>query len=71
MTLTSIVVNLLPVILVIGVWLFFMGRMKKAVPGVEAQTRFWADYLEETRQLNRNLDRVATALEARNEAAKP
>lgn len=70
MTFTSVIVNFLPVILVIGVWWFFMSRMKKAVPGVDAQTRFWADYLEETRQLNRTLERVAVALEERNAAER-
>lgn len=68
MTLTSIIVNFLPVVFVIGVWLFFMSRMKKATPGADAQTRFWADYLEETQRTNSNLERIAAALEARIEA---
>ena len=64
-TLTSIIINLLPIILVVGVWVFFMSRMKKATPAVDAHVAYMAAHLEETKQLNRTLERIASVLEAR------
>ena len=65
MTITAIIINLLPIILVIGVWIFFMSRLKKATPAVNAQLAYMDAHLEETKQINRTLERIATALEAR------
>lgn len=65
MTITAIIINLLPIILVIGVWIFFMSRLKKATPAVNAQLAYMEAHLEETKQINRTLERIATALEAR------
>jgi hypothetical protein len=45
-----------------------MSRMKKATPAVEAHIAYMAAHLEETRQLNRTLERIASALEARRPA---
>lgn len=70
-SLVSIFLNFLPILLVIGVWWFFMSRLKRAgTPMADAQKAFMAEHLEETRRLNLTLERIATALETRGGADK-
>ena len=62
----GIVIQLLPILLLIGVWIFFMARMRGPNSAAAKQLQYLADNLEESRQLNRTLERVAIALERRN-----
>ena len=72
MTLTGIFLNLLPIILLIGVWIFFMVAMRKGTPQqrqtIDAHQAYMTAHLEETRQMNRTLERIAAALEERRDA---
>lgn len=63
---TGIVFNMLPILLLIGVWIFFMKRMSKASPAVNTQLECMTAQLEETRRMNQTLERIATALERRS-----
>jgi ATP-dependent Zn protease len=65
MDIVSILINCLPVVLLIGVWIFFMGRMKKGVPTTNS---YMVAHLEETQRTNALLERIAVALEARRDA---
>ena len=68
MSVTAMIINFLPIVLLIGVWIFFMGRMRKATPAVETQLACMTAQLEETRRMNQTLERIAIALEARQDA---
>jgi ATP-dependent Zn protease len=68
MSLTGIVFNFLPIILLIGVWIFFMKRMSKAAPAVTTQLDCMTAQLEETKRMNQTLERIAMALEERRSA---
>ena len=68
MSITAILINMLPIVLLIGVWIFFMKRMSKASPAVKTQLECMTAQLEETRRMNQTLERIATALEARQSA---
>jgi ATP-dependent Zn protease len=68
MSITAILINMLPIILLIGVWIFFMIQMKKRTPAADAQQAYMASHLEETRRMNLTLERIATALEERRGA---
>jgi len=69
MTLTGIFLNLLPILLLIGVWIFFMVAMRKGSPQqrqtLDANQAYITAHLEEVRQMNRTLERIATTLEDR------
>jgi len=56
-------------LLLIGVWLFYMGRYRRTQQGqleYMAQVKVYVtDHLEETRRINQNLERIAKALEDR------
>jgi ATP-dependent Zn protease len=67
MTVTGMIMNLLPIILLIGVWIFFMRQMKKS-PAVDAQLACMTAQVEETRRMNQTLERIAVALEERRGA---
>ena len=68
MSVTAMIINILPIILLIGVWILFMGRLKKAGPAVETQLSCMTAQLEETRRMNQTLERIAVALEERRSA---
>lgn len=68
MSLTAIFFNMLPILLLIGVWIFFMKRMSKASPAVTTQLDCMTAQLEETRRMNQTLERIAAALEERRGA---
>ena len=68
MSITAILINMLPIVLLIGVWIFFMKRMSKASPAVKTQLECMTAQLEETRRMNQTLERIATALEERQSA---
>ncbi len=68
MNLTTIFINMLPILLLIGVWIFFMKRMSKASPAVKTQLECMTAQLEETRRMNQALERIAVALEDRRGA---
>ena len=68
MSITAILINMLPIVLLIGVWIFFMKRMSKAAPAVTTQLECMTAQLEETRRMNQTLERIATALEERQSA---
>jgi ATP-dependent Zn protease len=67
MTVTGMFFNLLPIILLIGVWIFFMRQIKKS-PTVDAQLACMTAQIEETRRMNQTLERIAVALEERRDA---
>jgi len=56
-------------LLLIGVWLFYMGRYRRTQQGqleyMEQVKVYVTDHLEETRRINQNLERIAKALEDR------
>lgn len=58
-----------PMLLLIGVWLFFMRRMRgtqqKQQDYMAAVNGYVTEHLAETRRLNQNLERIANALERR------
>lgn len=62
---TEIAVQLLPILLLIGVWIFFMARMRGPNSTASKQLKYLADNLEESRRLNTALERIADALERR------
>jgi len=68
MSITAILINMLPIVLLIGVWIFFMKRMGKASPAVTTQLECMTAQLAETRRMNQTLERIATALEERRSA---
>lgn len=68
MSIITILINMLPIILLIGVWIFFMTQMKKGTPATDAQQAYMAAHLDETRRMNLTLERIATALEERRGA---
>lgn len=68
MSITGVILNFLPIILLIGVWIFFMKRMSKASPAVTTQLDCMTAQLEETRRMNQTLERIAVALEERRGA---
>jgi ATP-dependent Zn protease len=65
MSVTKIFFDLLPIILLIGVWIFFMRRMSHAKPAVDTQLACMTAQVEETRRMNQTLERIAVALEER------
>jgi ATP-dependent Zn protease len=65
MSVTKIFFDLLPIILLIGVWIFFMRRMSNAKPAVDTQLACMTAQVEETRRMNQTLERIAVALEER------
>jgi ATP-dependent Zn protease len=67
-SLVSVFLNCLPILLLIGVWIFFMRQMKKGKPAVETQLACMQAQVEETRRMNATLERIATALEERRGA---
>ena len=63
----EILINWFPMLLLIGVWLYFIGRMRKGPYG-----KFQAEcievmrtQIEATRRQTESLERIATALERR------
>jgi ATP-dependent Zn protease len=68
MSVTKIFFDLLPIILLIGVWIFFMRRMSKAKPAIDTQLACMTAQVEETRRMNQTLERIAVALEERRGA---
>lgn len=68
MSIIPILINMLPILLLIGIWIFFMIQMKKRTPGADAQQAYMTAHLEETRRMNQTLDRIAVALEDRRGA---
>ena len=68
MTATGILLNSLPILLLIGVWIFFMIQIKKKNPAVDTQLACMTAQVEETKRMNQTLERIATALEARRDA---
>ena len=68
MSVTKIFFDLLPIILLIGVWIFFMRRMSSAKPAVDTQLACMTAQVEETRRMNQTLERIAVALEERRGA---
>ena len=69
-TLIEIAISWGPMLLLIGVWLFFMRRYRGTQQGqleYMAEVKVYVtEHLAETRRLNQNLERIANALE-RNE----
>jgi len=68
-TLIKIIISWGPMLLLIGVWLFYMGRYRRTQQGqleyMEQVKVYVTDHLEETRRINQNLERIAKALEDR------
>jgi hypothetical protein len=58
-----------PVALLIGVWLFFMRRYRGTLQNQQEYTAlvktYVTEHLAETQQINKNLQRIADALERR------
>jgi ATP-dependent Zn protease len=67
-TVTDLLLQFLPILLLIGVWVFFMRKINKAAPAISAEQANGAAQLEELRKLNQTLERVAIALEERRDA---
>lgn len=72
----STAINLLiswgPILVLIGFWIYFIGRSGGLKQGdyFEQVSKYMAEHIAETKQLNTNLERIATALEARNNQDK-
>jgi ATP-dependent Zn protease len=58
-TLLNIFINWFPMLLLIGVWIFFLRKMR----GSSSYTNLVEKQIEETRQMNRTLERIAAVLE--------
>jgi ATP-dependent Zn protease len=67
MSVTKIFFDMLPILLLIGVWIFFMRQMKKS-PAVDTPLACMTAQVEETRRMNQTLERIAVALEERRGA---
>ncbi len=65
-SLIGVLVNWFPMLLLIGVWIYFMRRMG-IYGGRYGMTHgeYLKEHLEETRRLNQNLERIAHAIEER------
>jgi hypothetical protein len=57
--LINIVLNALPMLLLIGVWIFFMMRFRKG----GFNSKYQADYLEQMQRQSAALERIAAVLE--------
>jgi hypothetical protein len=59
--LISVLLNALPMLLLIGVWIFYMTRLRNGGFNSKYQTA----YLEQLQRQNATLERIAVALEKR------
>ena len=67
-TFISILISWGPMLLLIGVWIYFIrrsGGMKQGQYFEEVRS-YMKEHIAETKQLNKNLERIVSALEARN-----
>ncbi|ATA55801.1 hypothetical protein CKY39_23125 [Variovorax boronicumulans] len=66
-TFVELVISWGPMLLLIGVWIFFMRRSGGLKQGqyIEEVRHYLSDHIVETRRMNANLERIAAALEAR------
>ncbi|MGJ7605653.1 hypothetical protein ACSFA7_15040 [Variovorax sp. LT1R20] len=72
-TFVELVISWAPMLLLIGVWIFFMRRSGGLKQGqyFEEVRNYLSDHIAETRRMNANLERIAAALEARVTPASP
>jgi hypothetical protein len=66
-SLADLVITWAPVLLLIGVWVYFMRRSGGMKQGqhLEQVRTYMSEYLAETKRINANLERIAAALDAR------
>ncbi len=62
----EVIVNWFPMLLLIGVWVFFLVRMRSG-----PQAKFQAEYLEIARRQTVTLERIASALEKQEPVKLP
>lgn len=62
-TVLGIIIQWFPMILLIGVWVYFMSRMQSSKGMTYGD--FMEKYLEETQRHNDQLERILTRLDAR------
>jgi hypothetical protein len=55
-----------PMLLLIGVWIYFMRKSGAQGQYFEHVRGYMSEHLTETKRLNANLERIAVALEARS-----
>jgi ATP-dependent Zn protease len=72
-TFVELVISWAPMLLLIGVWIYFMRRSGGLKQGqyFEEVRNYLSDHIAETRRMNANLERIAAVLEARNTPAGP
>jgi hypothetical protein len=58
----DLLINSAPILLLIVVWIFFMARLRRG----GFNTKYQVEYLEQMRQQNATLERIAAALEKRD-----
>jgi len=67
--LVKIALDMLPILILIGVWIWFMRRMQGPNSLAAKQRQYLVDALEEQRRTNQALERIAAALEQRDPTA--
>jgi ATP-dependent Zn protease len=72
-TFVELVISWAPMLLLIGVWIYFMRRSGGLKQGqyFEEVRNYLSDHIAETRRMNANLERIAAVLEARDTSAGP
>ena len=60
-SLLAVLLNWFPMLLLIGVWIYFMRKMNMGTK----RRGYFTEYLEEMRHMNQNLERIASVLEKR------
>ncbi|RQO60672.1 hypothetical protein DBV14_06190 [Variovorax sp. KBW07] len=72
-TFVELVISWAPMLLLIGVWIFFMRRSGGLKQGqyFEEVRNYLTDHIAETRRMNANLERIAAVLEARHTPSGP
>ncbi|MES2318052.1 MAG: hypothetical protein V4631_11225 [Pseudomonadota bacterium] len=68
---TELFISWAPMILLIGVWIYFMRRSGAMKQGnyLDNVKEYMSEHLAETRRLNANLERIAGILESQNTGA--
>lgn len=71
-TVMDILISWGPMLLLIGVWIYFIRRSGGLKQGhyFELVSKYMAEHIAETKQLNKNLERIAAVLEAQNNLNK-
>jgi len=72
-TFVGLVISWAPMLLLIGVWIYFMRRSGGLKQGqyFEEVRNYLSDHIAETRRMNANLERIAAVLEARDAPNRP